>query len=68
LEEANRYFPDETSRIALYQGKPWAWWLRDIGIKNHAAFVGKNGSINAHGYCVDCAWCDVRPAMWMKSQ
>jgi hypothetical protein len=66
VEEASRYFPDNTARIANFQGLPRAWWLRDIGIKNHAAYVGKNGEISTHGYRVDCAWCGVRPAMWVE--
>jgi hypothetical protein len=64
-EEANRYFPDNAARIAYFRGNPWAWWLRGIGIKNHAAFVGKDGSVSAHGYRVDCAWCGVRPVVWV---
>lgn len=67
VEEASRYFSADLTRIALYQGKPWAWWLRDIGIKNHAAFVGKDGSVSTHGYRVDCAWCGVRPAVWVRN-
>jgi hypothetical protein len=66
VEEVSRYFEDSAARISYYQGKPRAWWLRDIGIKNHAAFVGKDGEISAHGYRVDCAWCGVRPAMWVN--
>jgi hypothetical protein len=66
VEETIRYFPDSSERIANYQGSTRAWWLRDIGIKNHAAFVGKDGEISTHGYRVDCAWCGVRPAMWTK--
>jgi hypothetical protein len=66
LAEALRYFPDDASRVALYQGLPRAWWLRDIGIRNHAAFVGKDGQVSAHGYRVDCTWCGVRPAKWVK--
>jgi hypothetical protein len=65
-EEAIRCFADNAARIACFQGPPRAWWLRDIGIKNHAAFVGKDGSVSIHGYRVDCAWCGVRPAMWIK--
>jgi hypothetical protein len=73
VEEADRYFADNTARIAsgawgVPAGKPWAWWLRDIGIKNHAAFVGKDGEISVHGYRVDCAWCGVRPAMWIRTE
>lgn len=70
VEEVRRYLPENAARIALFQGeptdgrRPWAWWLRDMGIKNHAAFVGKDGEISTHGYRVDCAWCGVRPAMW----
>jgi hypothetical protein len=66
VEETNRYFSDNAARIANFQCAPRAWWLRDIGIKNHAAFVGKDGVISTHGYRVDCAWCGVRPAMWVK--
>ncbi len=65
-EEAGRYFPDNSGRIAYLQGAPRAWWLSDMGIKNHAAFVGKNGEISTHGYRVDCPWCGVRPAMWVQ--
>jgi hypothetical protein len=68
VEEASHYFVDNAARIANFQGSPWAWWLRDIGIKNHAAFVGKDGEISTHGYRVDCAWCGVRPAMWVELQ
>jgi hypothetical protein len=68
VEEVNRYFPDNAVRIACFQGKPWAWWLRDIVIKNHAAFVGKDGTVSAHGYRVDCAWCGVRPAIWIRTE
>jgi hypothetical protein len=67
VEEVDRYFADDTARIAYFQGAPRAWWLRDIGIKNHAAFVGKDGSVSIHGYRVDCAWCGVRPAVWVES-
>jgi hypothetical protein len=68
IEEAKRYFMDDAARIALWQGKPWAWWLCDMGIKNHAAFVGKDGLVSVHGYRVDCAWCGVRPAIWVKTE
>jgi hypothetical protein len=68
VEEAGRYFADGAERTACFQGAPHAWWLRDIGIRNHAAFVGKDGSISTHGYRVDCAWCGVRPAMWVESR
>ncbi|GHV31944.1 hypothetical protein FACS1894167_14710 [Synergistales bacterium] len=66
VKEAIRYFTDSDARIAYYLNELWAWWLRDIGIKNHAAFVGKDGEISSHGYRVDCAWCGVRPAMWVR--
>jgi hypothetical protein len=66
IEDTSRYLTDNAARIAKFQGSPRAWWLRDIGIKNHAAYVGKDGEISAHGYRVDCAWCGVRPAMWVK--
>jgi hypothetical protein len=67
IEEASKYFSNDTDRAACYQGEPWAWWLRDIGIKNHATFVGKDGGISVHGYRVDCFWYGVRPAMWIES-
>jgi hypothetical protein len=67
IAEARCYLADSAARVAHYHGEPRAWWLRDIGIKNHAAFVGKDGEISVHGYRVDCAWCGVRPAMWIKT-
>ena len=68
VEEVSRYFADTAERVAYYRGKPRAWWLRDIGIKNHAAFVGKDGEISTRGYRVDCAWCGIRPAMWVNGK
>ncbi|GHU87481.1 hypothetical protein FACS1894202_01850 [Clostridia bacterium] len=61
-----RYFTTGAARIALFDGEPWAWWLLDLEIKNHAAFVGKDSVISTHGYRVDCASCGVRPVMWAK--
>jgi hypothetical protein len=68
IEDVNLYLADHTARIAHFQSEPWAWWLRDIGIKNHAAYIGKDGEISVHGYRVDCAWCGVRPATWIRTE
>jgi hypothetical protein len=68
IDEAERYFPDDAARIARWNGEPRAWWLRTMGIKNHAAYVSKDGGINAHGYRADCPWCGVRPAMWVDME
>ncbi|HWR24369.1 MAG TPA: DUF6273 domain-containing protein [Feifaniaceae bacterium] len=66
VNEANKYFFNGPERIAYDKGSSRWWWLRSPGIRNHAAFVYRDGSVNVHGYRVDYAYSGVRPALYLK--
>ena len=68
LDEARLYFSEDAQRIARYQGSARWWWLRSPGIRCHAAFVQRDGSINPHGHRVDYAYSGVRPALYVATR
>ena len=64
-DEAKRYFPYNTERIALLNGKAVWWWLRSPGdLGGYAAFVTTGGSVDDRGRNVSWSECAVRPAFW----
>lgn len=80
LEEANRYFADDASRIATstsaaisqgaynYAGHGW-WWLRSPGYQDYfAARVGGDGHVDLYGDNVRNEYNVVRPAIWIDLQ
>jgi hypothetical protein len=68
IEEARRYFENDTARIAKYKDKPWAWWwLRSPGSSSYyAAGVLNVGYVLDIGYHVHFASGGVRPALWLN--
>ena len=43
------------------------WWLRaNSDGSSYAASVLEDGSVNAYGEYVDCAFFGVRPAIWIE--
>jgi hypothetical protein len=66
VDEATACFEGDAERAATHNGKPAWWWLRTPGIAGHAAFVSKNGAVNAHGYNILNRYGGgARPAMWL---
>ena len=66
VNEANRYFPDDGSRKAKFEGQYEWWWLRSPGSNgDYAAFVNYNGNVIDSGVHVldDLG---VRPALWLS--
>ena len=78
--EAEKYFPDDASRLCVptpytkkrqiytdpQKGTCW-WWLRTPGSDTpFAALVDVHGKIYERGYMVDDAQNAVRPAIWVK--
>jgi hypothetical protein len=67
IDVARKYFKDDTSRIAKFQGKEAWWWLRSPGYDSlFAAGVYSDGSVLAHGNRVHLAHGGVRPAFWLN--
>ena len=76
VADVNKYFPDESSRIAGAtshaiemdrgrQGVYLSWWLRDTSENGCPTCVTGAGSICGTGGDVMDAGCGVRPAMWV---
>jgi len=67
IDEAQAYFADSSSRIAVNaNGEVSWWWLRSPGIGSSiAAYVGSGGGIFIFGYGVDDNY-GVRPALWLS--
>jgi hypothetical protein len=63
-DEAERLFPSDAERVALFAGAARWWLLRSPGIRRHAAGVGRDGVVNTYGRRVDFATGGIRPALW----
>lgn len=58
---------DELKEKEFSESNNWYWWLRSPGIlKNNAAAVEPDGSVNLNGYIVIQKKIGVRPAIWLK--
>ena len=76
LDEAHRYFHEDSDRIAKYKGTACDWWLRSPGYSEYyTAFVDVNGmgsdkSPDAIGRMGRQKYkpCSVRPAIWFDFQ
>ena len=69
VNEAKRYFPDDSSRATKYEGQPTWWWLRSPGKSGtYAAGVGDGGYISGSGGDVRSVDGGVRPAMWLSME
>jgi len=66
IDEANKYFADNTVRITKYDGSTTWWWLRSPGRSNGAADVGADGGVGDYGNNVDDGGGGVRPAFWLN--
>lgn len=68
IDEANNYFTDNDSRIALNNEGTATWWfLRSPGLGNRsAADVKKIGVVYPHGDAINNDFCGIRPAMWIS--
>jgi hypothetical protein len=68
IDEAEMYFPNDTSRIALNaDGEASWWWLRSPGFSSiSAADVIDYGDVNVGGNFVDIDNGGVRPALWLN--
>jgi biopolymer transport protein ExbD len=67
IDQANKYFVDDISRTASFNGETCYWWLRSPGEEpSKAANVFDGGFVNSVGYIVDKTDGGVRPAMWIK--
>ena len=66
-DEANKYFPDNASRVMNdMNGKSCFWWLRSSGTsKSNAAAVYYDGEVSFFGYGVTFDY-GVRPALWLN--
>ena len=68
FDEAEKYFPDETERIALdFNNTPSFWWLRSPGaIANSAVGVSSvDGGIGEAGILLNSSY-GIRPALWVN--
>jgi hypothetical protein len=67
IDEANTYFTDSNSRIALNKDGNASWWLlRSPGLlSNTAASVGSGGSVDDNGRGVSLT-VGFRPALWLN--
>ena len=67
IDEARRYFTDNESRIAKFQGKSAWWWLRSPGyFSDLAAYVLIDGVVLVNGVHVTHRHVGVRPAFWLN--
>ena len=66
IEEASKYFKDDTDRVANYQGKSSSWWLRSPGGSGgFAAYVYRNGDVGSNSNRIT-DHLGVRPALWLN--
>jgi len=66
IDEVRRYFPDDESRVARYQGEPHWWFLRTDGrYPDRSAVVSSNGNVYMAGYLKSDVRGGVRPALWI---
>ena len=68
IDEAEMYFPNDTSRIAVdADGESHWWWLRSPGFSSiSAADVIDYGDVNVGGNFADIDNGGVRPALWLN--
>jgi hypothetical protein len=68
IDEAQTYFTDDASRIAVNaNGEARSWWLRSPGNYSiDAAYVYRDGNVNVNGNCVYNYFGGVRPALWLN--
>jgi tetratricopeptide (TPR) repeat protein len=68
IDEVNRYFPSQQSRIASYDDEAFWWWLRSPGSgdSDYAAYVGDDGNVYTYGVDVDLDGGGVRPVLWLN--
>ena len=78
IDEANKYFSNESDRISLYTGYdalekgnvtdiPQSYWLRSPGFSSSSAsWVDLGGYIRTDGNYVNDDFIGVRPALWIK--
>jgi tetratricopeptide (TPR) repeat protein len=66
LDEVQKYFKDNSARVAKYNGSDCWWWLRSPGYgAGCAAIVYDGGDVDAIGSYVDFD-VGVRPALWLN--
>ncbi|MDR2559318.1 MAG: leucine-rich repeat domain-containing protein [Oscillospiraceae bacterium] len=68
IDEAQTYFTDNASRIAINaNGEAIWWWLRSPSTDGDcAAFVSEDGIVRVSGYDVSDNDGGVRPALWLN--
>ena len=69
IEEAKKYFGNDSERIALdvNSGRALWWWLRSPGGRSdRVAGVYNDGGIGVHGYSIRRETGGVRPALWIN--
>jgi hypothetical protein len=69
VEEATKYFKDDSNRRAEYKNEACWWWLRTPGNGNlcdAVVIINKNGYIDMTGCYVYYNNGGVRPAMWIE--
>jgi hypothetical protein len=66
-DEAERYFPSNTSRRASFDDQQGSWWLRSpAGAQNEADLITEYGQFHLYGLPVDRAYVGVRPAVFIS--
>jgi hypothetical protein len=67
IDEARKYFVNDTDRVAQYRGNADWWWLRSLGdYQRNAATVITGGSVYTGGIDVISDSVAVRPALWLN--
>ena len=68
-EEAVEYIPNDSERIAEYNGAAIPWWLRSTGsydLETYNDYVGGSGRILDNGYAYSESNIGVRPSIWIR--
>jgi hypothetical protein len=67
IEEAEKYFKEDSNRQAEYKNDVSWWWLRwSDGRSRYTAGVSYYGNVDTDGGNVDNKYGGVRPALWVK--
>ncbi|MDR0848865.1 MAG: DUF6273 domain-containing protein [Propionibacteriaceae bacterium] len=67
IDEVKKYFDDDDSRTARFNGTTGWWWLRSPGsTRLSAAGVIAYGYVSTYGYLVFHTAGGVRPAVWLS--
>ena len=66
VNEVNRFFPDNASRVARYDGRTVWWWLRSPDENDRfARYISSAGDVRDDNLRVDTA-IGIRSAMWLN--